>query len=422
MTDLTPDLVVLGAGPAGLAASLAAARGGARVLLLDSNAAPGGQIWRGKVPGRGSQAGKLLLDVQDHPLVEVRGGCTLAFAERAAGQWRLVVNGPDGVFGVQGGRVIVATGASEIFIPFPGWTLPGVVGAGGLQAMLKSGLDIAGQRVVLAGSGPLLLAVASTLRERGARVLALAEQAPLTRLARFGLTAGKPAQAAELLWMLRGIPVWMGTYPLRAGGTGRLERVTLQRPGTQVTLECDWLGTGFGLQPDLRAARLLGCDTQGGAVRVDAWQQTSVPGVYAAGEVTGIGGVEKAVAEGHWAGCAATGQVEELRGPAPLQAFAPFTRSLARNFALRPELRALPQPDTIICRCEDVRHADLQSCSSWTQAKLHTRCGMGACQGRVCGPASAALYGWEPPEPRPPLFPTPIATFLDSTSTEVQHE
>lgn len=414
MSDLTPDVLVLGAGPAGLAAARAAAQGGAGVLLLDSNPAPGGQIWRGATAGDATQAGRLIREVRTHPRIEVRSGCTLAFAERLAGRWRLVVSGPHGAFGVQPQRLILATGATEVFVPFPGWTLPGVVGAGGLQAMVKSGLNIAGQRVVLAGSGPLLLAVAATLRQRGAKVLAVAEQTPLPQLARFGLAAGKPAQAAGLLWQLRGVPVWADTYPVKASGTDRLEAVTLQRAGRQVTLKCDWLATGFGLRPDLRAAHLLGCATENGAVQVDSWQQTSLPGVYAAGEITGIGGVEKALAEGHWAGCAASGQAERLRGTTPGTAFAPFVRSLARRFTPRPELRHLPDPQTVVCRCEDVRHGDLQRCTSWTQAKLQTRCGMGACQGRVCGAAASVLYGWDSLSSRPPLFPTSIATFLDT--------
>lgn len=418
--DLTPNVLVLGAGPAGLAAAQAAAHGGAQVLLLDSNPAPGGQIWRGANAGEPSAAGKLLRDVQNNPLIEIRSGCTLAFAERVAGRLRLVCNGPAGAFGVQPQRIILATGATELFLPFPGWTLPGVVGAGGLQAMVKAGLDVAGQRVVLAGSGPLLLAVAATLRQRGAKVLALAEQAPLTRLARFGMAAGKPKQAAELLWGLRGVPFWADTYPLRASGEGRLESVTLQRAGRKVTLACDWLATGFSLLPDLRAATLLGCNLENGAVLVDSWQQTSVAGVYAAGEVTGIGGVEKALAEGKWAGRAATGQIERLHGPPPAATFTPFVQAIAQNFALRPELRDLPDPQTIVCRCEDVRHAELKRFSSWTQAKLQTRCGMGACQGRICGGAASVLYGWDAQGVRPPLFPTSIASLLELSAVSDQ--
>lgn len=416
MTDLIPDILVLGAGPAGLAAAVAAAQGGARVLLLDSNPAPGGQIWRGAQAGDASEAGQLLRQVQAQPLIEVRAGCTLAFAEQIAGHTRLVISGPEGSFGVQPGRTILATGSTELFVPFPGWTLPGVVGAGGLQAMVKAGLEVAGKRVVLAGSGPLLLAVAATLRQRGAKVLALAEQAPLTKLARFGLVAGKPQQAAELLWQLRGVPFWADTFPLQATGDGRLESVTLKRAGRPVTLECDWLATGFGLRPDLRAAGALGCTVNNGAVQVDSWQQTSVPGVYAAGEVTGIGGVEKALIEGDWAGRAATGQIARLRGPTPTASFAPFVQAIAQNFALRPELRDLPRPDTVVCRCEDVTQAELQRFSSWTQAKLQTRCGMGTCQGRVCGGAVSVLHGWDSLSVRPPIFPTPIASFFEGSS------
>lgn len=413
MSDLKPDVLVVGAGPAGLAAALTAAQGGCSVLLLDANPAPGGQLWRGVQAGTPGEAGKLLLDVQTHPGIQTLCGAEVIWVEGRSGAWTFQVGALAGGQRIRPARVIVATGATERFLPFPGWTLPGVVGAGGLQAMVKSGLDVRGKRVVVAGSGPLLLAVAATLNKQGARVLALAEQTPLRKLARFGLHAlGKGRQAAQLLPDLRGVPIWPDTYPVRASGAQALESVTLRRGGRERTLQCDWLAAGFGLLPDLRLATMLGCETAGGAVKVDAWNQTSLPGVYAAGESTGIGGVDKALAEGRRAGAAASGQVERLRGPPPREQYAPFVQALARDFALRPELRALPGPDTIICRCEDVTHAQLQACPTWTAAKLYTRCGMGACQGRICAPAAETLYGWPFAGVRPPLAPTPISHLL----------
>lgn len=415
MSEIQPDILVVGAGPAGLAAADAAARGGANVLVLDLNPAPGGQIWRGVQTSEKGVAGDLLRRVHAQKHIQILSQASVNWAEPHGSGWRFTISTPEGVQCIRPGRVIMATGATEIFVPFPGWTLPGVLGAGGLQAMVKSGLDVRGQRVVLAGSGPLLFAVATTLKQKGANVLAVAEQTPTSKLMRFGLSAGKPRQASELLWQMRGTPFWPGTYPIRAEGQARLEAVTLKRPLGQVRLECDWLASGFGLQPDLRVAAMLGCHVQNGAVNVNSWQQTSVPGVYAAGEITGVGGVEKALAEGRWAGLAATGQTEHLYGRTPSEGYAPFVRSIAKNFTPRPELRALPDAQTIICRCEDVRHTQLQNCHSWTAAKLHTRCGMGTCQGRICGPATQLLYGWTPAgQPRPPLTPTPIATLLES--------
>ena len=327
------------------------------------------------------------------------------------------VSTPQGVRRLRPQRTILATGATELFLPFPGWTLPSVTGAGGLQAMTKSGLAVRGKRVVVAGTGPLLLAVAAGLRQHGARVLGVAEQASASSLARFGaLAARQPSSRAQALGLasaLAGVPYWPSSYPLRAEGDGQLERVTLRRGGREVTLACDFLAAGFGLVPELTLARLLGCQLEGGAVRVDAWQQTSVAGVYAAGEPTGIGGVGKALFEGQVAGRAATGQIERLKeAPAEAKRHAAFVAGLQRHFALRPELRTLAQPDTVVCRCEDVRHAELQPHATWTAAKLQTRCGMGTCQGRVCGPAAAALYGWAAAGPRSPLLPVPISQLI----------
>lgn len=425
MADLFPEVLVVGAGPAGLAAALAAAHGGAQVLLLDRQAAPGGQIWRGVPPDERSPAGERLRAVRENPRIHVLSGAEVAWVEPYPRT--VVVSTPAGPLRLVPQKIILASGAGELFLPFPGWTLPGVVGAGALQAMVKSGLEVRGRSIVLAGSGPLLLAVAATLHRKGARVLAVAEQAPLASVAHFGWHLGWPPagwrgprgkrqQLAEIAPAFLKTPYWADTYPLRVLEQGGKKLVTLSRRGQQVRLPCDLLAVGFGLQPDTRLAQMLGCELQQGAVKVGAWNQTSVPGVYAAGEVTGVGGVEKALAEGRWAGYAATGQVERLRGKTPTERYQATVRVIREAFTLRPALRRLPAPDTIICRCEDVRHAELSACHGWAAAKLHTRCGRGTCQGRVCGPATEALYGWAFESVRPPLTPVPIAALLHGTS------
>jgi NADPH-dependent 2,4-dienoyl-CoA reductase/sulfur reductase-like enzyme len=161
-------------------------------------------------------------------------------------------------------------------------------------------------------------------------------------------------------------------------------------------------------------AALLGCYLREGWVETGEWQQTSVEGVYAAGELTGIGGVEKSVVEGEIAGLAAVGrraEAERLFGRRTQ--WRRFAAELAEAFALRPEVKALARPETMVCRCEDVRYGELKGLADWREAKLRTRCGMGACQGRVCGSAAGKLFGWERPGVRPPLYPTRFEDLFD---------
>ncbi|MCC6536458.1 MAG: FAD-dependent oxidoreductase [Bryobacterales bacterium] len=378
-------VLIVGAGPAGMAAAEAASRTGAEVTVIDNNASPGGQIWRAE--GRSLPDGVRLL--------------------RAT---TVVAALPDRVLLTTAGeisydRLILCTGARELFLPFPGWTLPGVTGAGGLQALAKSGLvRVDGQRVVVAGSGPLLLAVAAWLARHGARVVRIAEQTPWRKLAEFAaaMPQSKWGDALRLGWHA-GHTLRAGTWPVRYT-PGMVELNTGQR------LACDYLACGFGLIPSTEAAALLGCRIADGAVAVNEWQETSQAGIFAAGELTGIGGVDQALIEGEIAGLAAAGARGAAAALFTARAEAHrFRRVLADAFALRPELLQLAEDSTIVCRCENVALAQLRAHATWRAAKLQTRCGMGVCQGRVCGPATAALFGWPgAAEPvRPPLFPVP---------------
>ena len=179
-------------------------------------------------------------------------------------------------------------------------------------------------------------------------------------------------------------------------------------------IACDRVACGFGLTPNTQLGRLLGCAlTAEGpqALAVDTRQLTSLPDVYAAGECTGFGGSERALAQGTIAGYAAVGNERSAKQHEGERArWDAFAAQLHRSFALSPEIRKMPQSDTLVCRCEDVPLSALAACSGWTDAKLHRRCGMGACQGRVCGDAAQFLFGWTPPAPRPPLSPVRIAT------------
>jgi NADPH-dependent 2,4-dienoyl-CoA reductase/sulfur reductase-like enzyme len=331
----------------------------------------------------------------------------------------MVVETADDCLTLSYDRLILATGARERFLPFPGWTLPNVMGAGGLQALAKSGLPIAGKSVIVAGSGPLLLAVAAYLGHY-AKIPLVAEQAPREKVIAFGMrlagSPGKLMQAVGLRWSLRGVPYRLGCWPVAARGDDRVEIVTLTDGERSWDEPCDYLACGFGLVPNIELARLLGCAVQQGFVVVDERQQTGVEGIFCAGEPTGIGGLDKALVEGEIAGLCATGQYSAAHGLFRRRDHArAFARALEDAFAIRDELRRLPHEQTIVCRCEDVTLGQLTPYTSMRAAKLHTRCGMGPCQGRICGAAIEFLRGWPPDTVRPPVRPARLESLLSGS-------
>ena len=403
------DVLVIGAGPAGIGAAVQAAECGVRVGVVDDNVRSGGQIWRGASDEHGQDAARWGERLRSADITKLYG--MRVFHRPEAGV--LLAEGSHDLCQLGYTNLVVATGARERFLPFPGWTLPNVMGAGGLQAMVKSGLPIRGKRIVVAGTGPLLLAVAAYLHKQGAEISVICEQASMGSLARFGAALlcypGKIAQGLQLKKQLAGIPFAANSWPLAAHGERALESVTILRGGKTEVVPCDYLACGFHLVPNIELQSLLGCKISGGYVQVDEFQQTSVKGVFCAGEPTSIGGVELALVEGQIAGLAAGGHSAEARELFGERRKARrFTRMLDRAFRLRPELRDLPSAETIVCRCEDVSYARLQEHRSWRAAKLQTRCGMGPCQGRVCGPATQFLFQWDPDSVRPPVFPARV--------------
>ena len=412
----TPDVLVVGAGPAGVAAACEAAATGRSVTVLDDNPAPGGQIWRGGRRLAPPGPARDWLDRLEASGAVVRAGTSVIDVVAESGRLTLVTRSAAGTERWRPGAVLLATGARERFVPFPGWTLPGVVGAGGLQALVKQGLDVAGRRVVIAGSGPLLLAVAELLVRKGAEVAAVVEQASLGRLATFGIGLvrhpHKLAQAIGIRRTIGGV-LRAGTFPDRVRQDGDALAVSLVAgpPGRErrTELRCDILACGFGLVPNVELARALGCRVDGHAVVVDDFGRTDVPGVWAAGECTGVGGVDAALVEGRLAGLAVVGDIDAARRLVPeRRAASRFAAALDRTFALDPRLSRLAADDTLVCRCEDVAAGRLRCLTGWREAKLLTRIGMGPCQGRVCGPAAETLFGWAPADVRPPLFPVPL--------------
>ncbi|MEJ7810012.1 MAG: FAD-dependent oxidoreductase [Gemmatimonadaceae bacterium] len=424
LEQLEADIAVVGAGPAGIAAAVSAAERGRRVVLLDSAAEPGGQIWRHRrgypVP---SDAGRWLRRLERSGAQIIRGAAVVDARALMTGGFELFAErgGQEegGALRVSAARVVIATGARELFLPFPGWTLPGVIGVGGAQALLKLGAPFAGKRVVVAGTGPLLLPVAAALARSGARLAVVAEQAERRAVTRFALGLWREPRtlldAARYRAAFPGTRYVTGTWVVRAGGDDALREVTLTDGRTERTLPCDVLCTAFGLVPSTELARLLGCTTRDGAVISHDGGETSIPGVYCAGELAGVGGAELALAEGELSGLSAAGachgsdarvrRLEARRAAGRTRAAA-----LAHAFAPRAALRALPTPETIICRCEDVPLGALRP--EWTarQAKLYTRAGMGPCQGRVCGAALEFLFGWPPDAVRPPIEPVLAST------------
>ena len=403
------DALVVGAGPAGLAAAYRAAQAGLRVIVIDDNPAAGGQIWRGEEVKPASREAQAWFEKIRSVDIQLINGARV-FQQLHPGT--LLAETSKGVRELNYKNLVLATGARERFLPFPGWTLPNVMGAGGLQALVKTGLPIEGKRVVVAGSGPLLLAVAAYLRGRGAEVLLIAEQASAVQLAKFAVgLAGKASQAFSLRRQLRGVKYLSRCWVVAAHGDNKLQSVTLSRGGK---IACDYLASGFHLIPNIELAELVGCVIENGSVRVDQFQETSVANVYSAGETTGVGGLELSLVEGEIAGLAIAGKHEEARRLFPLrEQQRRFAKRLNQTFALREELKQLPAPETIVCRCEDVTFAQLTAHRSWREAKLQTRCGMGTCQGRVCGGAVEFLFGWRAESVRPPVLPVRIQSLIE---------
>ncbi|MGY3334728.1 thioredoxin reductase [Streptomyces filamentosus] len=436
-------LAIVGAGPAGLAAAVTAASLGLSVTLLDAGARPGGQYYRHPDPALGAERPHAL----HHDWAAFAGREAELRAHERAGRirhlpgrqvWSVTGSGTDWTVHsrtedtagepVRARAVLLATGAYERQLPFPGWTLPGVVGAGGAQAMLKGGLVLPGRRVVVAGSGPLLLAVAASLAAAGARVPAVVEAAGYGPYARHsGTLLRNPAKLAEGA-LYGGALLRHRVRPLlrhavvEAHGTGRVEAVTVARldrdwrpvPGTGRRVPCDALAVGHGLVPELSLATALGCATRTAAdgtvaLVLTPGLRTSVPGVWSAGETGGVGGAQLALVEGEIAALSVAGR------PVP----AGLTRRRERLRAFADAMGAAHRPgpgwtgwlreETAVCRCEEVPAGRVREAVEELGAtdartvKLLTRAGMGWCQGRMCGPAVAALAGDGPAPDRRPL-------------------
>lgn len=419
----THDLVIVGAGPAGIAAAIEAGRRGLTVALIDEYPEPGGQYFR-PVPAAFRQGGPHEDDPRRTVLEEVRGvGVDLRMGTTA---WGLFpdrgVGLSDGTF-LQGRAALVAAGAYERGIGFPGWTLPGVMSAGGLQLLVKSQRMLAGSRVLLSGCGPFLLPVAADLLEAGAEVVAVLEAVPWSRTLSFGVRALRRSDlrrqlkrhAAALL--RHGVSCVHGASVVEAGGKDGVEWVRWARldalgypvPGTVKEEGVDLVGIGYGFVPavellDAGDAKLVYEVGRGGWVpALTGALETTLPGVFAAGETAGIGGVDLALVEGRLVGLEAARRLgrdvkmddmKVLRGQR--ENMTAFASSLNRTFALPQGLTSLLKDEVIACRCEstpagEVRQAIERGRRRVDDLKCEVRVGMGPCQGRLCEPLCADL-------------------------------
>jgi len=452
-------LVVLGAGPAGIAAARAAVESRVPVVLVDLAERVGGQYHRREPAAfRADRAGALhhgwdrwsedVGRLERSPRFTHVGGSGVWAAQRLPdGGVRLAIDRED-LPTIEADAIVVASGANERVVPFPGWDLPGVLTVGGAQALLKGQGMRPGRAVVVSGAGPLLLPVAAALARVRTNIVALADANDPSRWltgSPRGIPLSKLREGAEHLVTLarHGVRLRPRTAAIAAHGDGRVEEVILARlrsdwtpiPGTERVVAADALATSHGFVPDVALALALGCrlevrDASAPSVIVDAWQATGVPGVWAAGEVTGIGGADVASHEGRVAGLAAArtlgGSVQDReleRAVARRRSDAPFLRTLSRVLTVGDGWTSWLTPDTIVCRCEEVTLATVdeaierRGARDLRSVKLTTRCGMGHCQGRICAPTVAGLVtartGHAPADAgtldrRPVLHPIPL--------------
>jgi NADPH-dependent 2,4-dienoyl-CoA reductase/sulfur reductase-like enzyme len=419
------DLAIIGAGPAGLAAAATAVELGLRTVVLDEQTEPGGQIYRAieKVSGKHSEH----LDILGP---DYAAGLALAQGFRASGAhympqrtvWQIdedrnvFASGPNGVEVIAAKRVVVAVGAMERPVPVPGWELPGVMTCGAAQTMLKDSSLVPEGRVMVVGLGPLLLLIAQQLARAGADVAAVLETAPLgnyaaalPRLPQAMMAPGYIAKGRAILAELgdRGIPLRRGVAEVRMTGDERVREIEYRWRGRSRREPVDMVLLHQGVVPNANLGMSLRIDHTWDAMQrcfspnVDDWGNTSAEGILAAGDCSGIGGALVAEWRGRLAALDAACQLEQIGAEERDNRAQPVRRDRDRHMLVRPFLDTLykprretlapPDADTMVCRCEEVRAGEIrqlttgQNCPGPNQMKTFVRCGMGPCQGRLCG-------------------------------------
>lgn len=424
------DVLIVGAGPAGLAGAITAAAHGLSVAVVDEQPSPGGQIYRGIADGPRAHREAIGPDYRRGAvLVEAfaRSGATHVPATTV---WSVARRDDGFEVALSSARqsslaharaIVVATGALERPFPIPGWTLPGVTMAGAAQALLKTSAMVA-KGVVLAGNGPLLWLVAWQYLRAGAPPLALLDTTPRGRRARalrhapaFFASSYFAKGLALVREVRRRVRVVEYVEALAIEGDDAARAVSFRAGAQSESIAAEHVLLHQGVVPDINLASALGCaiewDDASACFRpvVDAWGGTSVPGVYIAGDGAGIAGAQAAEIRGRLAAHAVANALGSLPGDARDRFAVTLLRALGEATRGRRFLDALyrpadafriPRGDTIACRCEEVRasaiaRAAREGCSGPNQAKAYTRCGMGPCQGRYCALTATEIVAHE---------------------------
>lgn len=420
MNSQTYDLVVIGTGPAGISAALEAATHNLKVLVLDEQPRPGGQIYRNVTAasafvadllGPDYRHGKGLTERLGHSNVEVRFGATVWDVAR---DLTVTAQIEGQSFQVRPQQLIAATGAMERATPIPGWTLPGVLNAGAAQIALKSSGAIPSGRVVLAGGGPLLLLVACQLLDAGVSVVGVVETSPssnrwraLRYLPAALASSAYLAKGARMLWRLRQaeVPMFSAATSLRVEGGERARALSFKSNGIEHCVDADVVLLHHGVVPNTQMSRLLRVEhdwddeQMAWKPHVDAWGETSLPGFRIAGDGAGIAGALAAESLGVLSALGAARSLGRLSAADGERRAESVRRSLAKQLRIRPFLDSLYRPprwlsnppnETVVCRCEEVTAGRIREmaglgCQGPNQTKFFSRCGMGPCQGRMCG-------------------------------------
>ena len=435
------ELVVIGAGPAGIEAAITASQAGVDVILIDSSPKPGGQYFQ-QIPDSFQSENHSDHHVKAQQLFTRLGSSSVQslpntlvwgiFEGSKPGMWCLTLHGPDAPARLNARAIILATGAFDRSVPFPGWDLPGVITAGAALKMIKNQRILPGKHVILSGTGPLQFSAAAHLVQAGADVVGVCDSA--THLLWRGISYlpaiwgqwGRMSEGMEFAGTLvKGrVPYRLGWAVTSARGVNRVSEATIAKldsdgkpiPHSDITQAVDTVVVGNSLTPSTELCRLLDCELEfvagrGGFIpRRNEGMETSCPGIYAVGDGAGIGGAEMAMIEGRISGYSAAVQLGHLTEKSALQATSRdktalqreqrFARMLGDLFSPPAGLYTLAEADTIICRCEQVTLGQIREAVSYGaqtvgDVKSLVRTGMGNCQGRTCGSMVAQILASE---------------------------
>ncbi|MFX1675284.1 FAD/NAD(P)-binding oxidoreductase [Paraburkholderia sp. A2WS-5] len=469
MSTMTPRIVIVGAGPAGIRAAQTLVAAGLRPTVIDENARWGGQIYRQPEAGGGFSRTRAALygfeATKAHAAHEAMAQIlskidyrpdTLAWSCEPG---RIETLGEGREASVPWSHLIIASGATDRIVPLPGWTLPGVYTLGGAQVALKAQGCAIGHRTVFAGTGPLLYLVAYQYAKAGAQVAAVLDTSPFSRQAAAApALLNQPATFAKGVYYVaslkaRGVRVEHGVSLAAIDGREAVEAVRWRSAkGVEQRLACDAVGLGYGLRPETQLADLAGCRFGFDALNRcwlperDAAGRSSFEGVYLAGDGAGIAGADAAELAGRRAalavledlGIASAGQSHDAATiEKRLERIARFRAGIEQAFAPPADCAASWPDDLTVCRCEEVSAGTLRSCirsglaTEVNRLKALTRIGMGRCQGRMCGESAVALLSAETGKPlhevgrlrsQAPIKPIPISPMLFEDGVQVVDE